>query len=88
MLKMQMEQLERLNGAHKELDGLGGSLSMAGLAHEAQREMSDPKMVREVLFITGALSLIGLLLYLRGSVGDAVGGVVGMTPRKNASHIV
>lgn len=41
MLKMQMEQLERLSGAHKELSnlqegGLGGGLSMTTLAHEAK----------------------------------------------------
>ena len=84
-------QLERLNGAHKELanlqdGGLGGGLSMTGLAHEAQREMADPNMVRNVLYISGTMSVLCLLLYIRSIQGG--GGGVGMTPRKNASHIV
>ena len=84
-------QLERLGGAHKELanlqdGGLGGGLSMTGLAHEAQREMADPNMVRNVLYISGTMSVLCLLLYVRSI--QSGGGGVGMTPRKNASHIV
>eukprot|EP00622_Pseudochattonella_farcimen_P003592 FR738800.1.p2 GENE.FR738800.1~~FR738800.1.p2 ORF type:complete len:104 (+),score=12.66 FR738800.1:356-667(+) len=84
LLKMQMEQLERLGGANIELNAVQGSRNLgmsAGPSFVAY--IADPLFVRKVLMITGGLTVFGLWAYLGISNPSQVLG-----PRKSASHIV